>query len=46
MPRAGMGEQLSTLGAEKEEGGHVVRAREGVGRTRCRSWGRRREDLL
>ena len=24
MPRAGMGEQFSALGAEKEEGGHVV----------------------
>ena len=37
MPRAGMGEQLSALGAEKEEGGHVVGAREEGGRTCCRS---------
>ena len=28
MPRAGMGEQFSALGAEKEEGGHIVGARE------------------
>ena len=30
MSRAGMGEQFSALGAEKEEGGHVVGAREAV----------------
>ena len=38
MLRAGMGEQFSALGAEKEEGGHVVGAREGGGRTCCRSY--------
>ena len=29
--------EFSALGAEKEEGGHVVGAREGGGRTCCRS---------
>ena len=37
MPRAGMGGQFSALGAEKEEGGLVVRTGEGGGRTYCRS---------
>ena len=37
MSRAGMGEQFSALGAEKEEGGLNVGAGEGGGRTCCRS---------